>query len=508
MPNAECGMPKAEGRMPKWLALSIAGLLLTTRPVIAAERLLVVPLENNRNEPSIYWLSEASAILIADNLNALGALAITRPERVRAFETLHLPPSATLSRATLIRVGELAGASEIVVGSIERQNQELIVRARTIRLDSGRLNAEVVERGALADLFGVFERVARKLLGRSADGPALESRPPLVAFENYVKGLVAESPAAQERYLQRAVELNKADDRAWLALWDVWTEAGQHEKALQAARTVTAGSRFARRARFRAGLSELELGRHADAFATFKALDTERSAPELRNNLGIVQLRRGGTAESGRSTWFFSLAADADKDDPDYCFNLGYAYALENDTAAAVYWLREAVRRNPADGDAHQVLGAVLHARGSGVEAARERELARQLSSKYNDASGPAIPKGLERIKTTIDLPRAQRVESTIATPAERDHRELAAFHLERGRRLYEERRDREALGELQKSIYLSPYQAEAQLLVGRIHLRNGRLREAVDALTVSIWIEDTPAARDALAEARRLLPK
>jgi tetratricopeptide (TPR) repeat protein len=501
-------MPKAEGRMPKWPALAAVALLLAVRPAAGAERLLVVPLENTRNEPSIYWLSEASAILLADNLNALGVSAITRPERVRAFETLHLPPSATLSRATLIRVGELAGASEIVVGTIERQDQQLIVRARTIRLESGRLNPEVIERGALADLFVVFERVARKLLGRPADGPPLETRPPLLAFENYVKGLVAESPAAQERYLQRAVELNKENDRAWLALWEVWTEAGQHEKALEAARTVPAASRFARRARFRTGLSELELGRNAEAFTTFKTLDSERAAPELRNNLGIVQLRRGGTAETGRSTWFFTLAADADKDDPDYCFNLGYAYALENDTAAAVYWLREAVRRNPADGDAHLVLGAVLEARGSGVEAARERELARQLSSKYNDAAGAAIPKGLERIKTTIDVPRAQRVESTIATPAERDQRELAAFHLDRGRRLYEERRDREALGELQKSIYLSPYQAQAQFLVGRIHLRNGRVREAIDALTVSIWIEDTPGARDALAEARRLLPK
>lgn len=494
--------------MPKRAGLALAALLVAVRPAGAAERLLVVPLENNRNEPSIYWLSEASAILLADNLNALGVSALTRPERVRAFETLHLPPSATLTRATLMRVGELAGATEVVVGAIERQDQQLIVRARTIRLDTGRLNPEVVERGALADLFGIFERVARKLLGRPAAGPALESRPPLVAFENYVKGLVAESPAAQERYLQRAVELNKEDDRARLALWEVWTEAGQHEKALQAARTVSAGSRFARRARFRAGLSELELGRHAEAFATFKALDAERAAPELRNNLGIIQLRRGGTAETGRSTWFLSLAADADKDDPDYCFNLGYAYALENDPAASVYWLREAVRRNPADGDAHLVLGAVLEARGAGVEAARERELARQLSSKYNAASGPAIPRGLERVKTTIDLPRAQRVESTIATPAERDQRELAAFHLERGRRLYQDRRDREALGELQRSIYLSPYQAEAQLLVGRIHLRNGRVREAIDALTVSIWIEDTPAAREALAEARRLVPQ
>ena len=90
MPNAEIG-PRSRSSPSCSLA----------RPAVAAERLLVVPLENNRDEPSIYWLSEASAILLADNLNSLGVSAITRPERVRAFETLHLPPSATLDAGHL-----------------------------------------------------------------------------------------------------------------------------------------------------------------------------------------------------------------------------------------------------------------------------------------------------------------------------------------------------------------------------------------------------------------------
>ena len=48
--------------------------------------------------------------------------------------------------------------------------------------------------------------------------------------------------------------------------------------------------------------------------------------------------------------------------DPDYCFNLGYAYWLDKEAPAAAYWLREAVRRDPADGDAHFVLAAALAA--------------------------------------------------------------------------------------------------------------------------------------------------
>ena len=45
------------------------------------------------------------------NCRRAASAAITRDERVRAFEQLHLPLSASLSRATVIKVGELVGAS-------------------------------------------------------------------------------------------------------------------------------------------------------------------------------------------------------------------------------------------------------------------------------------------------------------------------------------------------------------------------------------------------------------
>ena len=43
---------------------------------------------------------------------------------------------------------------------------------------------------------------------------------------------------------------------------------------------------------------------------------------------------------------------------------------------------------------------------------------------------------------------------------------------------------------------------AEAHLLVGRIHLRNGRAYEAVDALKISLWSAETVDAHVALGEA------
>jgi len=85
---------------------------------------------------------------------------------------------------------------------------------------------------------------------------------------------------------------------------------------------------------------------------------------------------------------------------------------------------------------------------------------------------------------------------------AQREHRDLAAFHLDRGRRLFEREQDREAMAELRRAVYLLPYEARAHLLIGRIHLRAGRPQEAIAALKISIWSEETAPARAALGEA------
>src|SRR4029453_5438652 len=221
------------------------------------------------------------------------------------------------------------------------------------------------------------------------------------------------------------------------------------------------------------------LNKNDEAFVAFKSLADAQPTAAALNNVGIAQIRRGATAEGGLPTFFFNKAADLDRDDPDYFFNLGYASWLTRDVQATIYWLREAVRRNPADGEAHFILGTALGAAGSAAEAARERDLARRLSSTYDqwDRRPPAdaVPKGLERIKRGIELPHSQRIDVALATGEQRDQYDLALFYLNRGRRLFQQENDREAMVELNRALYLSPYEADAHLLVGRINLRNNR---------------------------------
>jgi Tfp pilus assembly protein PilF len=227
----------------------------------------------------------------------------------------------------------------------------------------------------------------------------------------------------------------------------------------------------------------------------------------VMNNIGVIQLRRAVTPQTGRATYYFSQAVKLGADDPDYYFNLGYAYWAEKDGAAALFWLREAVRRRPADGEAHAVLAAALQATGATTEAARERELATQLSSAYAEwarraAGGEPVPRGLERLKPSLDVQSLRRLDVAITTTGQREQRELSVFHLDRGRRFVEQGGDVEAIGELRRVLYLSPYESEAHLLLGRVYLRTGQSAAAIDAFKISLWSQESTAAHVALAQA------
>jgi len=496
-----------------WILLSCLFTLTGPRAIAAAQtapdgpRFLVIPFENPSHDVKLSWIGEASAILLSDDLNIAGQHAYTREERLSTFEQLQVPLFSPLSHATVIRLGRLVGATHVVIGSISLNAGQLSVRAQNIRLDTGRLENEVTESGSLDDLFGVCDRIASRIASLPQGRVLATRRVALQVFENYVKGLMAATPANKIAFLQTALKLDATFDPARLALWSVNEDNGNTQGALIAATAVPESSPYYVRARFDAGLSLIHLRRLDEAFATFKTMADRAPKAALMNNLGVIQMRRVATPQAGKSTFYFSQAVKLEPDDPDYYFNLGYAYWIERDNQGAIYWLREAVRRRPADGQAHAVLSAALQAVGAGAESNRERELAVQLSSRLADSIGRSAAgdiglRGLERLKTVLEASPLRRVETAIAESGQRDQRELAVFHLERGRRLYDQANDSEAIVELRRALYLSPYEAEAHLLLGRIYLRTGPPQAAIDAFKIALWSSESAAAHLALAQA------
>ena len=499
--------------MAIWLAVFLVGasegrVLAQSPPVTPS--VLVMPLRPIGDDPRTLWLGEGLALLVSDRLTALGRLAVTRSDRAAAFDLLELPDDRELSRATLMRAAQVMGVRDLVTGTVDVRGETLTVAVRVVQVEAGRGTPEIRQQGQLRDVVEIAGRVASEIAGVRAGAPSPLDEPPpsLEVFEAFVKGLVAETPATQLRFLEQAVAAAPGYARAHLAIWQVCTEEERHDCALQAAQAIPASSRFSRRARFAAGRSLIELKRWDEAFAAYQALLGESPTPAVYNNLGIIQLRRGSaTPQTGTATYYFNKAAEAAPESPDYFFNLGYAYWLDKDTPASIYWLREVVRRRPTDGEAHFVLAAGLQANNNPAEAMRERELARQLSSRFDewDKRAPAdavggVPRGLERPSDAEMTP--VRVDPALVSATQQDYQQLSRFHYERGQRLAEQQQDREAISEFRKSLYLSPYDAQTHLALGRVLVRSGRLRDAVETLKISLWSAETIEARLLLAEA------
>jgi len=498
----------------------VAGLLIGILPqpkMVAAQaapaRVLVMPFAVMGSAAAApgeasaaRWLGEAAATLLADELAQSGIGAWAREDRVEVFDRLQLPMTSELTRATMIRIGELIGASEIVFGEV-RMGNGLAVRARTIKLDTGKQLPDVTESAPFNDLFTLFGRVAsavgRHTGRRAAPAGGREGPMALPAFENYIKGLMAATPAAQQRFLEAAMSQAPHDGRVLTALWNVYTNQGLHEKALSVVSAVPSAAPSHRRARFDVALSLIELKRLDGAHKELTTLYAQRRAAAISNALGIVQLRRE-TAPTGSESapFYFERAANEAPADSDYLFNLGYARALAGDSAGALLWLRETVRHHAGDGDAHLVMAAVLGTSGRTAESQREMELARLLGTSLEavPATLSRIPPSLERVRVSLD--DSALGTAALAAPAQRDQSETAKFHLDRAKTMIGQGRDREAIVDLRRSIYLAPYEDEPHLLLGRAYQRAGRVGEAIDEFKVAIWCRETAAARVALGSA------
>lgn len=500
--------------MRHWCALVLVAASLTWPAASAAQvppgaSVLVLPFDNPKQEPRLAWMREGAAVLLTDLLAASGERVIAREERLRAFDRLTLPASAGLSRASSIKVGQVVAAGVVVIGTLELNGDQFTARARLVRLDTGRLLPEMQASGALLDVFGIFGRLAQLVRGAGGASPAVPTDrlpPSMQVFELYIKGLVAEAPATAISFLEQALKAAPQFDPARLAIWQLRTDASEHQRALDALTGLRADGRYSREGRFRRALSLITLKRFDDALQTLRALQAEERSAAVTNAIGVAELRRTATPVPGRATYYFSQASEIDPANGDLFFNLGYAYWIDRDPRATIYWLREAVRRNPADGDAHFILGTALHQTGATAEAARERELATRLSSKYvgwetRAVGGDPVPRGLERLAEEL-TPSATRVDTILTSAGQRDNDALAAFHLDAGRRAFQREADREAIQELRRALYLSPYLAEAHLLLGQLYLRGGRAEEAVEALKIALWSDETVPAHLALAEA------
>lgn len=413
---------------------------------------LVLPFENRTGVPGLNWIGEAFPNILNRRLNSAGYLAISRGDRLYAFDRLGLPQTLQPSRAMTIHIAQTLDADYVIFGSYKLgPNQQLKATAEILDIPELRLGADIVQQGDESQLVTLINSLAWKVTKQLDPDYAVEEQTFLVAdgelhtnaFQAYIQGLVSQSPDQKIARLRTAVRLDPKFDPARLALGMAYFHNQNFSTAAATLGGLPTNDPNALQADFYRGLAFFYTGNYRSAENAF-AFDTARlPLPEVVNNQGVALSRRGGNAIA-----LFRRAVKADPRDEDYHFNLAIALEKHGENAEALQQVEASLKLEPHDAEA-QKLEAQLRDPGPvkpnpdpghaitdpGANLPLER-----IKRSYSDAEVRQAAFELEQIQKMrlASMPPAQRAAALVkdadsffqrglVLEAEREYREALA---------------------------------------------------------------------------------
>lgn len=467
--------------------LCLAGVSALLFSVAAAGgTILILPFENQTRNPSLEWIGESFVEALSDRFAGPQSYVVTRDERAAAFDALGIPSAGIVSHATVLKLAETTDADYVVIGlfTLDPASNQFRAHAEVLEMRPPKLAAQADEAAPLAELLNIQDRVAESL-ARQLPGISLSPAPPRVrldAWENYIRGISGSSRPQQIKYFREAARLEPGLNRASLQLGKIYFQSRDYATAVLWLSKLKHDESNYLEANFLLGICYFQQEDYEKAENAFQAVAAHLPLNEVYNNLGVAQSRRNRRTALDN----FRRAADADPSDPDYQFNIGYWYYKNGQYASAARRLRLVLGRRPNDAEARAVLLKSLERSGSTAEAARERDLLSRNPAglRFVNLDDHAL-EGLERIKRNYDEPSFRQLQLTLQTLDEERLSRLpkaqhAQVHLERGRDLFREQNDAEALTELKEAEKLEPQAPETHLLLARIYERGGQKEEAI----------------------------
>jgi tetratricopeptide (TPR) repeat protein len=319
--------------------------------------LLVLPFENRSGVANLDWISEGFPDVLNRRLNAAGFLTISRGDRLYAFDHLGLPLNLQPSRATAIRIAQTLDADYVIFGNYALTNQAITANAEILDVSALKLGAPIEQQGDADHLLDLLNSLAWRVTRQLDPSYAVEEQTFLAAdrglhedaFQAYIQGLVAESPAQQVQHLREAVRLDPSFPPAWLALGRAYFSNQDYSPAATTLGRMPKDDPNALQADFYRGLAFFYTGNYREAEDAFAFVSTRLPLPEVVNNQGVAAARRGKDGAA-----LFQQAITADPRDADYHFNLALALAHRSDTAGALKEIEETLKLRPQDTEAQQ----------------------------------------------------------------------------------------------------------------------------------------------------------
>jgi tetratricopeptide (TPR) repeat protein len=481
------------------MAISTGAQQQAAAPAQAAGHLiLVLPFENHSAQPSsLDWIGESMPAVMNRRLESAGFLPIGREDRLYALDHLGLPPNFRPTRASTIRLAQNLDADSVVIGSYASDGKRILLTARILDIAGLKLSAPIEQQGDLARLLDGINDLAWQVV-RHIDPTypvaeqtfvAADAALPLSAFENYIRGLVEDTPAERIKHLKEAVQLDPGYYTAWFALGRAYFLGQEYEQASVAFGKIPKTEPSVLSASFDRGLASFYTGNYVQAEESFAFVATQLPLSEVINNQAVAASRQNHDAVA-----LFQQAVNADPKDPDYRFNLALALRRRKDLPGAMREVGECLKLRPQDAEA-QTLLASLEAAGSTLvspPAAKANTLL-PTGPANAEATGP-----LERIKRNyneasfrqaayaIDQMQAMKLESLPPPSRSAAYASAGTRYLKSGLLLEAER-------QFQDALVANPSNAAAHAGLAQIRERSGDADGA--RLQANLSLQDAPNA-------------
>jgi tetratricopeptide (TPR) repeat protein len=482
---------------------------------------LVFPFENAGASPRLDWLGEGLEELTIQRLSAAGQQVYSHTGRTGELDRSGLPPTAKLSRASMLRIAQNMDADYVIFGRFTSDGQTLMVEAQILRVSPTRLLPAIRETGPLDSLMDLHVKLLWRLLSandhaypRTREEFSRVQRPlRLDAFEHYVRGLLASDDDPRLRELREAARLEPEWPDPDFAIGDAYYARRDCDSALiWFAKVPKSHDRYVE-AVFATGVCRLLMNQPDKAEEVFLSLQgalrnnlvSGADLPEILNNLALARARQNNTTAAVAD---LRRAAELDPDEDDYPFNLGLLALGANDFAGAANYFREASEREPDKAENRALMILSLEKAGKKGEADQERDTAAEtfgpdaLPVVRLDAKKDTLLH-LERVRSEMDT-TALRLEivsagdsANVTAAAVAD---TPAAHIRRGRQELSAGRVDAAEIEFRAALTADPGSASAHNGLAEVYRRRGKLDDSAKELQASLEIRDSAAVRTTLA--------